>query len=107
MGIPTLPPIDITICEQVPAAFDVVDADQWSFVMELIRAGAIRFLHCGTPCNTFSSARKDDGGPPPLRSLDEPLGRPGLSADNDALVFLGNLAVSILRGMFGSRPTRR
>ena len=90
-GIPTLPPIDITICEQVPTAFDVVDSDQWSVVMELIRAGAVRFLHCGTPCNTFASARKDDGGPPPLRSHDDPLGRPGLSADNEALVFLGNL----------------
>ena len=59
--------------------------------MELIRAKGVRFLHCGTPCNTFSAARKNDGGPPPLRSPDSPLGLPSLSADNDALVFLGNL----------------
>ena len=91
LGLPTLPPVDITVCEHVPTAFDVVDADQWSFIMELVRAGAVRFLHCGTPCNTFSSARKDDGGPPPLRSSVEPLGRSDLSADNKALVFLGNL----------------
>ena len=33
-----------------------------------IRSGAVRFLHCGTECKTFSSARKFDGrGPPPIR----------------------------------------
>lgn len=90
-GIPALPPIDITVCSEVPTPFDVVDADQWSFVMQLIQAGAVRFLHCGTPCNTFSAARKLDGGPPPLRSVDQPEGLSDLSFDNAALVFLGNL----------------
>ena len=45
----------------------------------------------GTPCNTFSAARKEDGGPPPLRSMDAPWGLPNLSPENQALVFLGNL----------------
>ena len=56
-----------------------------------MHAGAIRFVHCGTPCNPFSAARKPDGGPPPLRSRAEPLGLQDLSADNRALVFMGNL----------------
>ena len=68
VGIAALPPIDITPCSEVPVPFDVLDADNWSFIMALIQAGAIRFIHCGTPCNTFSAARKLDGGPPPICS---------------------------------------
>lgn len=71
-----------------------LDEARWSFVMELICAGAVRFVHCGTPCNTFSAARKADGGPPPLRSAAQPLGLSSLSAENAALVFLGNLFVA-------------
>ena len=90
-GLPCLPPIDITPCELVPQPFDVVDADNWDFIMALAHAGTIRFLHCGTPCNTFSAARKLDGGPPPLRSHEQPLGLPHLDPENEAMVFLGNL----------------
>ena len=75
----------------VPSAFDVVDHDLWSFFMQIAVLGAIFFAHFGTPCNTFSAARKEDGGPPPLRSKEEPWGLPNLSDDNMALVFLGNL----------------
>ena len=89
-GIPVLPPIDITRCAEVDSPFDVLDADLWSFVMAVIRAGAVRFVHCGTPCNTFSAARKLDGGPPPLRSALYPEGLPELSLENQAMVFLGN-----------------
>ena len=91
MNIPCLPPVDITICQEVPTPFDVVDAEQWDFIFTLCKSGAIMFIHCGTPCNTFSSARKLDGGPPPLRSTAFPLGLPGLSEENMNLVFLGNL----------------
>ena len=90
-GIPCLPPVDITPCPLVPRPMDVVDSANWDLIMHIIRVGGVRFLHCGTPCNTFSSARKADGGPPPLRSKDRPLGLQELSADNQALVFLGNL----------------
>lgn len=90
-GIATLPPIDITPCSEVPVQFDVLDADNWSFIMALIHAGAIRFVHCGTPCNTFSAARKLDGGPPPLRSVAFPEGLTQLSSDNHNLVLMGNL----------------
>ncbi len=90
-GVPCLPPIDVTLSDMVPAAFDVVDVRQWEFFMQLVMLGAIFFAHFGTPCNTFSSARKEDGGPPPLRSSEFPLGLPQLSFENGCLTFLGNL----------------
>ena len=91
-GIPCLPPIDITVCAEVAQPFDVVDVDRWQFVMQLIWLGAIWFAHFGTPCNTYSAARKEgDGGPPPIRSQQFPDGLPDLSAEQHAQVFLGNL----------------
>ena len=90
LGIPCLPPIDITLCEEVPSAFDVLDCDNWSFIMKLISCGAVLFIHFGTPCNSFSAARKDDGGPPPLRSEQYPEGLPDLQGHNLAIAQLGN-----------------
>ena len=90
LGIPCLPPIDITLCEEVPLAVDVLDCDNWSFIMKLISRGAVLFIHFGTPCNSFSAARKDDGGPPPLRSEQFPEGLPELQGHNLAIAQLGN-----------------
>lgn len=91
LGVPCLPPIDVEVCELVPSPFDVVDHDLWAFFMQIVALGAIFYAHFGAPCNTFSAARKEDGGPPPLRSPEAPWGLPNLSSDNLALVFLGNL----------------
>ena len=91
VGLLCLPPIDITVCEMVPQPFDVVDVDRWAFFMQLVYMGAICYAHFGTPCNTFSAARKDDGGPPPLRSFDWPDGLPHLAGDLFIAVFQGNL----------------
>ena len=91
LGVKCLPPIDVVTCEMVPSPFDVVDVDNWDFIMQVAALGGISFIHFGTPCNTFSAARKEDGGPPPLRSALAPEGLETLSADNAALVFLGNL----------------
>ena len=91
LGIPCLPPVDITLCSTIPTAFDVLDCDRWSFVMELAERGALFFVHCGTPCNTYSAARKDDGGPPPLRSMAHPEGLPHLAPELQWLVLQGNL----------------
>ena len=90
LGVPCLPPIDITVCQEVPSPFDVLDCDNWSFIMKLIACGAIKFLHFGTPCNSFSAARKEDGGPPPLRSEEFPEGFPDLEGLNLAIATLGN-----------------
>ena len=90
-GRAVLPPIDIEPSEWVPYSIDLVDAVHWECIVRVLKLAVVFFLHCGTPCNTFTSARKDDGGPPPLRSAAAPMGLSGLSADDDALVFLGNL----------------
>ena len=91
MGVPVLPPVDIERSPLVPEPADVLDLGLWDRIMQLAHAGAIVFVHLGTPCNTFSSARKLDGGPPPLRSAQFPLGVPDLSPANQDLVTLGNL----------------
>ena len=90
-GIPCLPPIDITVCEAVPEPFDILDDNNWSLVLQLIFFAAIVFAHFRTPCNGYSAARKEDGGPPPLRSLEYADGLPFLTDQNAAIVFLGNL----------------
>ena len=78
------------MCQEVPSPFDVLDCDNWSFIMKLIACGAIKFIHFGTPCNSFSAARKEDGGPPPLRSEEFPGGFPDLDGLNLAIATLGN-----------------
>lgn len=70
------------ISTEVPVAFDILDESNWSFILSLVQVGAIFFIHFGTPCNTFSAARKDDDdGPPPLRDADHPHGFPHLTGD--------------------------
>ena len=78
------------VCKEVPSPFDVLDCDNWSFIMKLIACGAIKFIHFGTPCNSFSADRKEDGGPPPLRSEKFPEGFPDLEGLNLAIAMLGN-----------------
>ena len=91
LRVPCLPPVDITLCSNIPVPFDVLDVDQWQRFMQLVYFGFIFFAHFGTPCNSYSAARKDDGGPPPLRSKEFPDGLPNLSEQNCCIVFLGNL----------------
>ena len=91
LQMPALPPIDIECSPQVPFPQDVLDVEFWDRIMCLALIGALFFVHFGTPCNTFTAARKLDGGPRPLRSHVQPMGLDGLSPDNQALVLLGNL----------------
>ena len=91
LGVPCLPPIDIMPSPFVSDPQDVVDLEFWEFFMELVWLGAVVFAHFGTPCNTFSSARKNDGGPPPLRSSEFPDGLPSIPVAYAASLFMGNL----------------
>ena len=90
-GVPVMPPVELVPSKLVTTPQDVVDVDFWALLMDLLALGIVFFLHCGTPCNTFTSARKDDGGPPPLRSLAAPMGLADLCFSDRSLVFLGNL----------------
>lgn len=90
-GVPVLPPVDIVESDLVQTPVDLVDATFWQSLVDILLLGVVFFLHCGTPCNTFTAARKADGGPPPLRSPQAPLGLEGLSEQDSCLVFLGNV----------------
>ena len=90
LRMPILPPVDIECSPWVPVPQDALDAAFWDRLMSLALIGALFFVHFGTPCNTFTSARKLDGGPRPLRSATQPMGLDDLSPENQALVFLGN-----------------
>eukprot|EP00971_Amphidinium_carterae_P171496 3399555-Amphidinium_carterae.1 len=52
-------------------------------------------VHFGTPCTTFSRARRHDGGPPPLRSSGSPEGLASLSTTQQARVDEGNRFLDI------------
>ena len=67
-GWNTLPPIDIEITGLVLEPCDVLDPQFCSKVVAWLRSGMVVIVHFGTPCTTFSRARRYDGGPPPLRS---------------------------------------
>ena len=74
-----LPPIDIEVTGAVESSTDIFDKGVRKKIHEWINAGAIKLVHFGTPCTTYSSARKNDGGPPPLRSRSRPRGLPGIT----------------------------
>ena len=80
-GVPVLPPVDVVPSARVTTPRDLLDALFWQKILEVITLGLVFFLHCSTPCNTFTAARKLDGGPPPLN----------LSEADRMLVFLGKL----------------
>jgi len=62
---------------------------------ELIRHPLCRGIWFGFPCGTFSSARRNDGGPPPLRGTNSKdiYGLPGLSGKELARVRSANALV--------------
>ena len=57
---------------------------------KLIVHGCIVFIHFGTPCSSFSLARKKDGGPPPLRDQQHLWGLSHLSDSDRQKVLMGN-----------------
>ena len=59
-------------------------------------SGEVLILWLGTPCTSFSLARRlTKPGPGPLRSRDFPLGLPGLPAANQKKVDLGNRLMKV------------
>ena len=67
-SIPIFPPIEIEFNHFVLQSVDLLDPAVLSHVKSLISDGWVLGIHFGTPCSSFSIARKNDGGPPPLRS---------------------------------------
>lgn len=75
-----LPPVDVVIEGSVLAVADILDSAVAAKILAWIDAGVLRRCHFGTPCTTYSVARKFDGkGPPPLRSAEFPRGLPDVA----------------------------
>jgi site-specific DNA-cytosine methylase len=89
-GLPCLPPIDNVASQRVPEPLDVLTSTHLDKVRKWVQAGAVRLVHCGTPCTTFSQARRLDAGPPPLRSPEHLLGLPHLGPRDRLKVEQGN-----------------
>ena len=90
-----LPPVDITVAGEVCAPANVLE-EQLKFKLDAwISSGAIRLVHFGTPCTTFSRARRNDGGPPPIGSDKFLFGIPGISLLDAENVKLGTLFLDL------------
>ena len=77
LGVPCLPPVDLVVAAGCKESVDVYLIQEK--IMTWIREGAILAVHFGTPCTTYSAARKKDGGPRPLRTAERLKGVPGLT----------------------------
>lgn len=77
---------DITLGE----AYDLTKRVNQQRILHWLMSGKVRGGHLGTPCNSFSRARDQPGGPPPLRSDLRPLGLEGLKPHDSEKVRIGN-----------------
>ena len=70
---------------------DILCEEVLSWVLHFIDSHDVRLVWLGMPCQSWSRARKYDGGPPPLRDDSRHIwGRPGLSPSDTGKVQLGN-----------------
>jgi len=72
------------------AEYDLTKRCNQHKILHWMTKGYIKAGHLGTPCNSFSRARDQPGGPPPLRSDEKPLGLEGLKAHDAHKVRVGN-----------------
>ncbi|CAE8586489.1 unnamed protein product [Polarella glacialis] len=68
--------------------YDLCNKRNQSFLRGLILAGIVWGVHIGTPCVSFSRARR--GRPPPIRNNQYINGIPGIDAKNQLKVDVGN-----------------
>ena len=94
-GWSTLPPVEINVEGDNLASADLLDPALRRKIEAWIASGCVRLAHFGTPCATFSKARKHDGGPPSLRTRQFLNGVHFLSAKNKEKVRLGTLFLDI------------
>ena len=72
--------------------FDLTKPKIQKEIIKLIRSGVVQYVWLGTPCNSWSRARRNDGrGPGPLRDDTTGLmGLPNLSEKDNLKVAIGN-----------------
>jgi hypothetical protein len=93
LGLQTLEPWDWMYGSQ----YDVSIARNKRKLYRILESGTISCVWFGTPCSTYSSARKfDDLGPPPIRSFESPdQAAPWCSKNEIAQVEASNLLTGI------------
>lgn len=94
-GLPILPPVEIVLNNFVKEQVDILDPAVQRHLKMLISERLITYIHFGTPCSSFSIARKHDGGPPPLRDRQHLWGRPGLKSPARHKLLMGNQFLEI------------
>ena len=90
-----LPPIEVDQSEEVPNPADLLRPDVRRKLEAWLRAGVVQWVHFGTPCTSFSIARKDDGGPPPVRDAEQLYGVPELTDGDRRLLEMGTLLMQV------------
>ena len=65
---------------------DILNDDQFEILLKLAHSGLIGAIWSAPPCRLYSSLRKNDGGPPPLRSKNFLDGLPSLNPSQLAQV---------------------
>ena len=73
--------------------YDLTKRRNQQLIIHWISSGQIRGGHLGTPCNSYSRARDRPGGPPRLRSDQQPLGLPNLRPGDQEKVRIGNVVM--------------
>jgi hypothetical protein len=95
-GLPTLL-WDITLGEE----YDLMRNRNRLLILGWIQSRQVCAVHLGTPCQSFSRARDQPGGPPPLRSDALPLGLPDRRPGDQRAIEIGNalmvFSASVLR----------
>ena len=70
---------------------DILDSHVRRFIVDFASQHEVKLVWFGMPCQSWSRARRDDGGPPPLRDDDQFLwGRPNLGRKDQSKIELGN-----------------
>ena len=83
-------------CKGVPVlVIDILSVSQVKILEGLLSKGNILYVHFAPPCGTASAARniklhRRRHGPPPLRSLEHPMGLPQLTSHQRQRVSLAN-----------------
>lgn len=71
--------------------FDITKPDHRELLMHWLESPLVCWVHMAPVCGTCSRAREiDNGGPPPLRSVDFPMGLPNLEPDERCRVEKAN-----------------
>ena len=87
---------DIVVDGDVLEPANILDPTVMQKVRNWCSSGVLALFHFGTPCATFSRARKHGaGGPPHIRSDKHLTGIPGISAEDAEKVHLGFLFLVI------------